>query len=889
MSLFASLGNGGDIWGSSFDFSSPLKDLLESESFTLTDLLQQDELLQEVKSLNSQLVDFITKPEELEELLRHLVEADDDGSVMTAGIDVQEADADEDAQPDEDPLSESVVIVDSAEVPSPSATLDADADPDNSNPEDQQDPDSSNTTSPPPTPNLDESGSSNDDSAPPPPSIVIPESTNQAIRYPYLACEVICCDVSQIIDAIVESQSSSPTSLLDLIFSIIEKPPPLPPRIAGYFEKVVTALFRRRPTALSSYINSRGFPLFEMFLNHLSNFSVMQLVKRLIMPKPSPDSEEETWQMGRDDSLDKMTCSWGSDVKYVKKIVEKMSGTRDVEFAVNAGELLSGVVQQCSLNHETLLAMTGGADYGEGMLRMIVDMALPKNVEEENMSRTESTATAGLDVLEALLLQLGGYGCVSPIPEGEEKNAGEMTLASPIPISEVIREEGILKRIEEHLESDVAKGWRLTNQDGKVVGVLGATRLKIVRVVEALILLASPEVDSLLSTSKVFSTCLDLFFEFESCSLLHQSVANLLVHIIEGGAGRVPLQKVLLTENELLTRLLRCFEDNERHLKAGGKGRKGYMGHVIIVSQAIVHACTDEDESDPDANGEITDVNVKESEFFTLVEACQDYEKWQDFILSTLATETAIQSTPLGGYNSPSRQENLSDDIDFGLDSNDMDIAANMIASLNLAATGGKQGMKLGMGGLTFDAMNLGLGGEDDGEDSDEEEEGNTYYDDIIKGVNGNSQDIFEGNEDTVEVLDDSSDEEEEGGGRGDNDSPPVQNLFSANFGGQEEGQGGGQMQRRPTPAPTVWAAFGDPSSQDPNAVVVEPFAAFGDDTQGSQQPTIPPIERKGSAPVPAPAGGVKNAWGDEDDEDEDDPFGDLAASSKSARDDFFG
>ncbi|GMH84554.1 hypothetical protein TL16_g09959 [Triparma laevis f. inornata] len=110
----------------------------------------------------------------------------------------------------------------------------------------------------------------------------------------------------------------------------------------------------------------------------------------------------------------------------------------------------------------------------------------------------------------------------------------------------------------------------------------------------------------------------------------------------------------------------------------------------------------------------------------------------------------------------------MSDDIDFGLDSNDMDIAANMIASLNLAATGSKQGMKLGMGGLTFDAMNLGLGGEDE-EDSDEEDDdnNNTYYDDIIKGVNtnGNSQDIFEGNEDTVEVLDDSSSDEEDTGG----------------------------------------------------------------------------------------------------------------------------
>lgn len=50
----------------------------------------------------------------------------------------------------------------------------------------------------------------------------------------------------------------------------------------------------------------------------------MQLVKRLIMPKPNAEEEEESWQMGRDDDLDKMTCEWGEDVSYVEKIVMRM-------------------------------------------------------------------------------------------------------------------------------------------------------------------------------------------------------------------------------------------------------------------------------------------------------------------------------------------------------------------------------------------------------------------------------------------------------------------------------------------------------------------------------------------------------------------------------------
>ena len=48
MSLFASLGHS-DIWSiSGISFASPLNDILDKESFTLEELLREDELLQEI-------------------------------------------------------------------------------------------------------------------------------------------------------------------------------------------------------------------------------------------------------------------------------------------------------------------------------------------------------------------------------------------------------------------------------------------------------------------------------------------------------------------------------------------------------------------------------------------------------------------------------------------------------------------------------------------------------------------------------------------------------------------------------------------------------------------------------------------------------------------------
>lgn len=42
---------------------------------------------------------------------------------------------------------------------------------------------------------------------------------------------------------------------------------------------------------LMSLINSGGLPLFEKFVRHLSNYSIMQMVERLILHQPGWDRD----------------------------------------------------------------------------------------------------------------------------------------------------------------------------------------------------------------------------------------------------------------------------------------------------------------------------------------------------------------------------------------------------------------------------------------------------------------------------------------------------------------------------------------------------------------------------------------------------------------------
>jgi hypothetical protein len=59
-------------------------------------------------------------------------------------------------------------------------------------------------------------------------------------KFPYIACEVICCDTYDVVKAIMTDDH-----ILSMIFNILDQPPPMDPKLAGYFHKVVRTLVRR--------------------------------------------------------------------------------------------------------------------------------------------------------------------------------------------------------------------------------------------------------------------------------------------------------------------------------------------------------------------------------------------------------------------------------------------------------------------------------------------------------------------------------------------------------------------------------------------------------------------------------------------------------------------
>lgn len=61
----------------------------------------------------------------------------------------------------------------------------------------------------------------------------------RTLKYPYMACEVVCCDIMSITETIA---TASEGKLVEALFEFLYAPGDLDPRLAGYFEKVRCSL-----------------------------------------------------------------------------------------------------------------------------------------------------------------------------------------------------------------------------------------------------------------------------------------------------------------------------------------------------------------------------------------------------------------------------------------------------------------------------------------------------------------------------------------------------------------------------------------------------------------------------------------------------------------------
>eukprot|EP00531_Pseudo-nitzschia_arenysensis_P000473 CAMPEP_0116117554 /NCGR_PEP_ID=MMETSP0329-20121206/1633_1 /TAXON_ID=697910 /ORGANISM="Pseudo-nitzschia arenysensis, Strain B593" /LENGTH=1038 /DNA_ID=CAMNT_0003611123 /DNA_START=233 /DNA_END=3349 /DNA_ORIENTATION=- len=958
----------GDIWcNGAFDFESPLKDLLDSGEYTMEQLLAEDELLQEIRGVHPQLIEFFSTEEAVARLIQYIIVPPSTELMTKPGV-VAEKTAGENGT---------------------SEQKDSDATSSKKESNGTEDKEHTNEEK-----SIEWLGGDEpqEEASPKEPKSPEEEMEDRYIRFPYMACEVICCEIKGIIDLLVDgtvpllstdndgeeengktkeisslqiSEDARGKPILDLFFSMLYKSEigEIDDYRAGYFEKVLSILFRYRPKDVAQYLNEGGgkgnVALMSAMFKHLYSHSLMQIVQRLLLPqppqpqRPEVDGEEkdetnecedlfnDTMEGAEMDPLDSFRCNWCESEEALEMVLESLVGEsgkptaniqmdgddedeRMLDLYQNASEVLITIIQNSPLTSLTMRTLTTDPNLGR-----LIEVAT--QVEEgSEFSRHDSRLTCAMNVLESLILQLGGYGSVGTMIYEEGQGPFENVIGEPIseeqkttggtdkpqiifatPETLIYHLPGMLSCLSNLLAYPGADDWKSPMQFSKTKEqpILGSSRLRIVRLLESLVLLGNNKIDSVLCDSSCLEVCLDLFWKFQWCSMLHQSVANLLVHAFEGQNSRSELQSYFIERCNLIGRLMYSFwtkepetnissiisassvelsesvtgqkdSDSENSPVSDASGEKesgttsdvlpvsdddvdvameqsipglqgaqssdsndtkldslrlGYMGHVIIICQALVHACTEEgDAPTVDSSGiprEMVDeqgqlgshlgegsgerVPKQTDDSYTddytsaytstdgdtltdalilarLVKKHPLGKIWKDFVVTTLASETALQTTPLGGFQAPTlgadplhmHRPGLEDDgayddddgeaptlpqrgllVDgdvIDMDDNDLEVAANMMAGLNLAQVTGNGDSQLQsnishQGGYVFDDP-LGSGRFGDFDDDDDEGDSSSDEEGEMIGNNRGSEapvmDLFAGNFDAFDETD---------------------------------------------------------------------------------------------------------------------------------------
>lgn len=596
MSLFAAIG-GGDIWsGAGFAFSSPINDLLERGNFTLSEILVEDEVLQEVKGQNAKLIEFLARKDTVAELVSFIVE------------------------------------------PYPEGATDA-----------------------------------------------------RRFKYPYMASEIICCETPVILDTLAQF-------CLPLLFSILEHPPDsLDHYRSGYLGKVTVVLLKHKCQALVSYINAAGEGLFQSFLQHISNYSVMQILRRMLLPKavalqdidPSAAeacAEELDFAPGPDAPA--VWFTWSENASFMRMLIRILCDS-------GRGSEKGGQAGEASHVSELLVSLIPPSPATSGLLKILYEPSVLESLSElgcSSLSSSESSLEgaasasmtdaplAALRVLQALIDKLipsqpvvspsgNTSATLSTTPEECAATLANVPPNSPISRTDVIQDEVIFTSFAQCTVPRLCTCMRVEASSSSV----GPVRLQMSRILRSCVELDRPVIDKALVLAGAFEAMLRMFFRYDNCSMLHQAVCDAVISALQGTTSeRCDLQRNLIVDCHLLDQLRQAILDNEAGMREGKK-RRGFIGHIFKISEALYNVIHS-------GEGEETSANSTFIASLLTSDSCKEW--WEEFSSTTLAEVTSLHNKPLGNFPVPEKKDNkLSQDFgDEGLIG--MELDSSSIASL---------------------------------------------------------------------------------------------------------------------------------------------------------------------------------------------------------------
>ena len=443
-------------------------------------------------------------------------------------------------------------------------------------------------------------------------------------RKSYLACEVVCCEIKEIMEAIMNNKA-----LMDKMWNILDKKPPLVPLHANSFAKIMSLFIMRDTLKVFEYIKSRS-SVVESLLKHLENSGIVDVVLRLMICDDNHDGDDDLVQQ------------WLHGQDIIKHIIGKYEPILTEESHVTASFILMDMItafhhaqnpRSDLLNHSVLIRQLKST---ESITRLVDFMSV-----DPPKANSSSCIVNGVNILIELLRRgtcAEEYNVTHAAPEGGE--FGNLPPPPPpvqrdaLEISELVAV--LVKRISCFKDILVKPRQPIVDMEtshGKL-RPLGSERLAVMELFAELLRVQSKEVFQQFLEHDIVQLCIDNFFEYRWNNLMHMVVFDLL-HSILTAPFEVTKSLALsvFVKSKLTQRITEAVRLNSYHEDLPKGSRLGYMGHITLITDNIILFLE----------------RKLDKEFEEAIFPFLQADDWQEFIAKIHKETKEKETKPLGG------------------------------------------------------------------------------------------------------------------------------------------------------------------------------------------------------------------------------------------------
>jgi serine/threonine-protein phosphatase 6 regulatory subunit 3 len=420
----------------------------------------------------------------------------------------------------------------------------------------------------------------------------------------------LASEVWVIVDAVFKSEA-----LVQQMFSFLEKDAPLNNLLASFVSRVVAVLLEKKPQQMVDLLKSRG-TIIDVFLKHLSNASVMELLLKVVAAEDLTDNGG--------------ILQWLREAHLIKSLVSKFEPKNDAETHENAAQALVDIVRASAAKPSPLMEELESEDVVQSLLSSVMTEG------------AHSTLLHGLTVIIELIRRNS-----RPAFDTETK-----VEALPPVLRVAVQNLGKFKAIL-HRTPPMERTFTTMGE----IQPVGFPRLKVLEFVAALVQAGFECVDSALVQEDVFSSCFELFFAFPWNNFLHALVERMVKAVFTGTNDN--LKEALITKAKLVDRILEAEQNNAIEASKPRGVRRGFMGHLTLIASTI------QDEAPCSEQ---------------VARALEAIPAWKTYVESTLREARSAEGRPLGGNkmsgsagsgSPPTSDEDDYDDPELAFDNDD--------------------------------------------------------------------------------------------------------------------------------------------------------------------------------------------------------------------------